>query len=104
PGLRIGPDDVALAVLPLFHVFGLNVVLGLTLAAGGAIPLVDHFPPTETLARVRADAVTVIAAVPAIFEAWLALDANDAPDDALARVRLCVSGTAPLPPSVVDSA
>ena len=103
PGLRIGPDDVALAVLPLFHVFGLNVVLGLTLAAGGAISLVDHFHPTETLARVRADAVTVIAAVPAIFEAWLALDASSAPDDALARVRLCVSGAAPLPPSVVDA-
>src|SRR5204862_766031 len=63
PGLRITPDDVALAVLPLFHVFGLNVVLGLTLSAGGAISLVDHFHPTETLARVRADGVTVIAAV-----------------------------------------
>ena len=101
PGLRIGPDDVALAVLPLFHVFGLNVVLGLALAAGGAVSLVDHFHPTETLARVRADGVTVVAAVPAILEAWLALDTSTAPDDALARVRLCVSGAAPLPPSLV---
>src|SRR6185312_9344494 len=25
PGLRVGPGDVALAVLPFFHVFGLNV-------------------------------------------------------------------------------
>jgi long-chain acyl-CoA synthetase len=101
PGLRIGPDDVALAVLPLFHVFGLNVVLGLALQAGGAVSLVDHFHPTETLARVRADGVTVVAAVPAIFEAWLALDSSAAPDDALAHVRLCVSGAAPLPPSLV---
>jgi long-chain acyl-CoA synthetase len=101
PGLRITPDDVALAVLPLFHVFGLNVVLGLTLSAGGAISLVDHFHPTETLARVRADAVTVVAAVPAILDAWLALDADTAPADALARVRLCVSGAAPLPAALV---
>ena len=101
PGLRVTPDDVALGVLPLFHVFGLNVVLGLALNAGGAVSLVDHFHPTETLARVRADGVTVVAVVPAILEAWLALDASSAPDDAFARVRLCVSGAAPLPPVVV---
>jgi long-chain acyl-CoA synthetase len=103
PGLRVGPDDVALAVLPLFHVFGLNVVLGLALTAGGAVSLIDHFHPTETLARVRADGVTVIAAVPAILEAWLGLDPAAAPDDALARVRLCVSGAAPLPPALVTA-
>jgi long-chain acyl-CoA synthetase len=71
------------------------------LTAGGAVSLVDHFHPTETLARVRADGVTVIAAVPAIFEAWLGLDASAAPADSFARVRLCVSGAAPLPPALV---
>ena len=70
-------------MLPLFHVFGLNVVLGLTLMAGAGVSLVDHFHPTETLARVRADGVTVVAAVPAILEAWLALD-----DDRRARRRV----------------
>jgi long-chain acyl-CoA synthetase len=103
PGLRVGPEDVALGVLPLFHVFGLNVVLGLALTAGGAVSLVDHFHPTETLARVRADGVTVIAAVPAILEAWLGLGTDAAPDDAFARVRLCVSGAAPLPPALVTA-
>ena len=34
-GLRIEPTDVALGVLPFFHVFGLNVVLDLALLAGG---------------------------------------------------------------------
>ena len=29
---RQGPDDVVFGVLPLFHIFGLNVVLGLSLA------------------------------------------------------------------------
>ena len=102
-GLRVVAGDVALAVLPLFHVYGLNVVLGLTLSAGGAVSLLDHFHPTETLARVRADGVTVVAVVPAILEAWLALDEKDAPNDAFARVRLCVSGAAPLPTSVVGA-
>ena len=102
PGLRITPDDVALAVLPMFHVFGLNVVLDLALVAGAAVSLVDHFHPSETLNRVRADGVTVVAAVPAILEAWLALDASSAPPDAFARVRLCVSGASPLRPELVD--
>ena len=94
PGLRVDADDVALGVLPFFHVFGLNVVLGLALLAGAAVSLVDHFHPAETLDRVRADGVTVVAAVPAIFDAWLALDDDAAPRDAFARVRLCVSGAA----------
>jgi long-chain acyl-CoA synthetase len=103
PGLRVNHDDVALAVLPLFHVFGLNVVLGLSLIAGGAVSLVDHFHPSETLTRVRADGVTVIAAVPAIFEAWLTLAPATAPADAFSRVRLCVSGAAPLRPELAGA-
>lgn len=102
PGLRIAASDVVLDVLPLFHVFGLNVVLGLTLMAGASVSMVDHFHPTETLNRVRTDGVTVIAVVPAILEAWLALDDTAAPADAFSRVRLCVSGAAPLAASLVS--
>jgi long-chain acyl-CoA synthetase len=103
PGLRVGPGDVALAVLPFFHVFGLNVVLGLALMAGAGVTLVDHFHPTETLHRVRTDGVTVIAVVPAVLEAWIALDTATAPADALERVRLCVSGAAPLSAELVSA-
>jgi long-chain acyl-CoA synthetase len=102
PGLRVGEDDVALGVLPLFHVYGLNVVLGLALHAGAAVALVDRFDPAATLARVRDDGVTVVAAVPAIYAAWLALDEQAAPADAFARVRLCVSGATQLPREVAE--
>ncbi len=98
PGLRIASDDVVLGVLPFFHVYGLNVVLGLTLGVGAAISVVDHFHPAETLARVRDDGVTMIAAVPPIYDAWLALDDATAPNDAFAHVRLCVSGATALHP------
>jgi long-chain acyl-CoA synthetase len=101
PGLRIRPDDVALAVLPFFHVFGLNVVLDLALYAGASMSLVDHFHPAETLRRVRDDRVTVVAAVPAVFAAWLSLDDDAAPPDVFANVRLCVSGATALPRDVV---
>jgi long-chain acyl-CoA synthetase len=95
-GLRMTPDDVVLGVLPFFHVYGLNVVLGLTFAGGGAVSIVDHFHPAESVARVRDDGVTTIAAVPAIYDAWLSLDDATAPNDAFDRVRLCVSGASAL--------
>jgi long-chain acyl-CoA synthetase len=97
PGLGLRADDVALGVLPCFHIFGLNVALGLPLFAGASVALVEHFHSVETLQRVRTDGVTTIAAVPAIYDAWLALDERDAPSDAFASVRLAVSGAAALP-------
>jgi len=103
PGLRLGKDDVALGVLPMFHVYGLNVTLGLALYAGAAVSLIDHFHPVETLARVRSDHVTVVAGVPAIFDAWLTLDDATAPPDALAHVRLCVSGATTLSSTTATS-
>ena len=45
PGRQQGADDVVLGVLPLFHIFGLNVVLGLSLVAGAAVLLVERFDP-----------------------------------------------------------
>jgi long-chain acyl-CoA synthetase len=96
PGLQVHADDVTLGVLPLFHVYGLNVALGLSLAAGGSVSLIDHFHPAETLARMRADGVTVVAAVPAIYAAWLALDNDTAPANAFDKVRLAVSGATAL--------
>ena len=97
PGLALRPDDVGLGLLPFFHVFGLNVALGLPLAAGASVAIVERFDPAGSLARVREAGVTVIAGVPAVFSAWLDLPAERAPKDAFAAVRLAVSGAAALP-------
>jgi long-chain acyl-CoA synthetase len=97
PGLRMFSEDVVFSALPLFHVYGLNVVLGLTLFAGASLSLVDHFHPAQSLARIRDDEVDVLPVVPAMLSAWLALDEETAPPDSFARVRLAVSGAAELP-------
>jgi long-chain acyl-CoA synthetase len=89
-----GISDVVLGVLPLFHVFGLNVVLGLTLRAGAAVLLVERFDPVATLAAVGREGVTVIPGAPTMWAAWAALP--DAPADAFASVRLAASGAAAL--------
>ena len=48
-------DDVVLGVLPMFHIFGMNVVLGLALYAGASVVLVERFDPA-TAARDDRDA------------------------------------------------
>ncbi|HEX6417852.1 MAG TPA: AMP-binding protein [Acidimicrobiales bacterium] len=98
PGPPQVTDDVALCVLPLFHVFGLNTVLGVTLSLGGTAVLVERFDPHSTLATMAEHGVTIVTAVPAMWSAWAAL--ADAPSDALAGVRLAVSGAAPLDAAV----
>ena len=68
-GLRVGPSDVTFGALPFFHVFGLNVVLGVGLAAGASIALVDRFDAAATAALVRDHGVTVLPGVPTMFPA-----------------------------------
>ncbi len=97
PSRPDGVDDVALAVLPLFHVFGLNALLGLTLRVGGTVVLVERFDPHSTLATVAEHGVTVLSGVPTMWAAWAEL--RDAPLDAFASVRYAVSGAAPLDPA-----
>jgi long-chain acyl-CoA synthetase len=93
-----GVDEVALAVLPLFHVFGLNAVLGVTLRVGGTVVLVERFDPHSTLAEVAEHGVTVLSGVPTMWAAWAALP--DVAPAALASVRDAVSGAAALDPAV----
>lgn len=98
PTMHVEPGDRVLAVLPFFHVFGLNVVLGTALAAGAELIVVERFEPVEALELVARLAVTVVPGVPPMFAAWTALP--DATPGALASVRLAVSGAAPLPSEV----
>jgi long-chain acyl-CoA synthetase len=99
-GLAVAPADVTLGALPFFHIFGLNVVLGVALAAGATTVLVDRFDPERTVELVRRHGVTILAAVPTMFGDWLDLEPAAAPADAFGSVRLAVSGAAELPEPV----
>jgi long-chain acyl-CoA synthetase len=95
PEDALGPDDVVLGVLPLFHVFGLNVILGVTLFAGGTVVLVERFDPTTALDTVRNHRCTVVAGAPPMWGAWATLPEVD--PASFSSVRLALSGAAPLP-------
>ena len=90
--------DVTLGVLPLFHIFGLNVVLGLTLYVGSRVVLIERFDPSSALEAIARHGVTVVPGAPAMWAAWA--NSPEATRDAFATVRIAASGAAKLPMEV----
>ncbi|QWZ07187.1 AMP-binding protein [Nocardioides panacis] len=86
-------DDVVFGVLPLFHVYGLNAVLGQVLHQRARLVLVNGFDMEESLTVIEAEAVTVLPVAPPVFAYWQAV--HDL-GERLSGVRLVLSGSAPL--------
>ncbi len=95
---HISADDVIYGVLPLFHIFGLNVVIGLGLCVGATLVLVQRFDPATAVQSIRDRGVTVIPGAPALWGAFAHFDELEA--DAFSTVRLALSGASRLPISV----
>ncbi|HEU4946004.1 MAG TPA: AMP-binding protein [Kribbella sp.] len=96
---RMGPDDVVLGVLPLFHAFGLNAVLGWTCATGAALVLSQRFDSVGTVDLIREHGVTRLPLAPSALSALLAR-----PDlkDALKTVKAVLTGAATLEHSLAE--
>ena len=90
--------DVVFGVLPFFHIFGLNVVLGLSLYTGSAVVAVERFDPESALEAIAKRGVTVIAGPPTMWGAWAQLPG--APKDAFSKVRIAGSGASKLDEAV----
>ena len=97
PSSGLGPSTVALALLPISHVFGLNSLVGTMLRAGATVVMLDRFDPLESLELVARFGITTISAVPQMWAAW---SSSDAPDDAMRTVTRATSSAAHLPPEV----
>ena len=87
-------DDVVFGVLPLFHIFGLNVVLGGSLAAGSSVLLIERFDPLSAVEAIQIHGATIVSGPPTMWAAWAGFP--DLPADAFESVRLAVSGAARL--------
>ncbi len=87
-------SDRVLAILPTFHIYGLNVAIGSALAAGSTVVLADRFDPYLTLDLIRRADVTVVPGVPTMWAAWASLEIGGV--EAFSTVRLATSGAAPL--------
>jgi long-chain acyl-CoA synthetase len=101
PGRTLTATDVCLGVLPLHHIYGLNVMLMLSLLSGASVVLVERFDPSTALGTITNHQVTMIAGAPPMYASWLALP--DADPEAFASVRLAVSGAAALSEEVAHA-
>ncbi|MEE6165198.1 MULTISPECIES: long-chain-fatty-acid--CoA ligase [unclassified Mycolicibacterium] len=97
--IGVGPDDVIMGCLPLFHVFGLTCSLNAAVAVGAALVLIPRFEPRTVLQAIERERVTVFQGVPTMYSALLAV-APEFPG-AAQTLRVCASGGAALPVPVL---
>ena len=86
-------EDRLVLALPLFHMHGLGVGLHGTLAAGASAVLLPRFDPEAVLDAVAAHEATMFFGVPTMYNRLV----ESARAGLLGRLRLVVSGSAPLP-------
>jgi len=95
---RWAQDDLLVLALPLFHIHGLGVGLHGTLLAGASAVLLPRFDVDEVLDAVRDHRATLFFGVPTMY----ARLAGSPRAGELAALRLLVSGSAALPPTVFE--
>jgi long-chain acyl-CoA synthetase len=91
-------DDVTLAVLPFFHVFGLSSVINVAVRYGGCLSIVPRFQPGDVLDILERDRCTVIGGVPTMLHALAQMDITGRD---LSALRVAVSGGASLPEDIM---
>ena len=99
PEAHVSSDDVLFLALPLFHIFGLNVTLGLLAMNAATGLLIERFEPIPSLRAIVEHNVSVLFGAPTMYGAWVSVPGADQYN--LSSVRLAISGAAPLPADVL---
>jgi long-chain acyl-CoA synthetase len=92
-------DEKTLMVLPLFHIFGLGIVMLAAIAVAATIVLHLRFDAERALADIARKKITVLPGVPTMFTAMVNHPRIKEFD--LSSLRQCGSGGAPLPMEVL---
>ncbi|MGA9100902.1 class I adenylate-forming enzyme family protein [Aeromicrobium sp.] len=90
-------DDICLGLLPMFHIYGLNAVLGQAVRQGACTLMVDGFDPAGLLDTIVAEGVTNLPLAPPVVAAWAG---RDDLREKLAGVNLVLSGASNLDPEL----
>ncbi len=90
------PDDIAMVVMPLFHVHGLIGVSLSTLSTGGSLVIPPRFSASRFWGEQKESGATWYSAVPTIHQILLArADDEGAPHESFRLIRSCSSALAP---------
>lgn len=98
PVEEVGEDDVVVAIVPFFHVYGFNSVMNLGLHAGATIVTLPRFDLQQFLAALETYGVTRAYVVPPIVRTLASHPLVERYD--LSALRNVLSAGAPLPESV----
>ncbi len=90
----VDADETALAVVPLFHVFGLGAVLGSWLGSGARLVVADAYADVDLPTLIEQEQVTNLPLTPSLL---YRLSQADGLRERLASVRRVWSAAAPLP-------
>jgi acyl-CoA synthetase (AMP-forming)/AMP-acid ligase II len=90
---QLGPDDISLCLMPLFHVHGLMASTMATLLTGGTVVVPARFNPLAFWRTVRDHNVTWYSAVPTIHQLILTRKSSD--ERKLRFVRSCSAALSP---------
>jgi acyl-CoA synthetase (AMP-forming)/AMP-acid ligase II len=99
---QLGPEDVTMCVMPLFHVHGLVASTLATLSTGGTLIVPAKFNPLSFWRVAREHGMTWYSAVPTIHQLLLArADLTAAPPPGSEKLRFIRSCSAALAPQVM---
>ena len=93
-------EDVCLGLLPMFHIYGLNAVLGQAVRQGACTLMVDGFDPAGLLDTIATEGVTNLPLAPPVIAAWAG---RDDLREKLAGVNLVLSGASTLDPELAGT-
>ncbi|MCA1729061.1 MAG: long-chain fatty acid--CoA ligase [Actinobacteria bacterium] len=97
----LGEEDIELAVLPLFHIFGQTCVMNAGIYAGNTVVLVPRFEPEAVLRAIQDAGVTIFSGVPTMYQYLLRHPGSDEYDTS--SLRIGVSGGAAIPVEVLKA-
>lgn len=89
------PEGRCYVFLPLYHIYGFNVVMNLLLAAGSTMHVRARFDMDDCLNTIERERITSLPLVPPVLLAMLARD--DLPHRDLSSLRWINIGAAPVP-------
>ncbi|CAA9462045.1 MAG: Long-chain-fatty-acid--CoA ligase [uncultured Rubrobacteraceae bacterium] len=99
--LKLREDDVGMAILPLFHIFGQTTVMNASIYKGNSIVMVPRFEPEAALRAIQDFGVTAFVGVPTMYQ-YLLRHPN-AEDYDTSSLRLGISGGASMPVEVMKA-
>jgi len=91
-------DDVTLAALPLFHIYGMTTAMNAPFFVGARVILLPRFDVKEVMKTIENEKVTSFCGVPTMYIA--VINHPEVSKFNLRTIKSCISGGAPLPVAV----